>query len=203
MSTTTPVSKRMERGILGLFVTAAAVVAFLFVLPAIRQIGSILAGETPVDLLTRVDIPHTSASSPNIVGATFDTAWVIASGLSDGAQWLIAAGIGFGALTAAATAGAVAYFILLLMWKRPFHRSLVAATQLAGGALLIGGMLAAGLGGLARMMAASELNPIAEDAFIVGFRFDPAVLLAGLAVLTLSVVFQRGLSLQRDTEGLV
>ena len=111
--------------------------------------------------------------------------------------------MGFGALTAALTVSAIVYFFLLLLWKRPFHRSLIVATQLAGGALLIGSILSVGLGGLGRMMAASELNPIAENVFVVGFDFDPTWLLAGLAVLALSFIFRYGTRLQRDTEGLV
>lgn len=53
------------------------------------------------------------------------------------------------------------------------------------------------------MMAADELNPIADDVFVVGFSFDPSVLLAGIGVLALSIVFSYGVKLQRDTKGLV
>lgn len=204
MTTPATVSQSIERGILGLFVAAAAVVGILLLLPPIRQIAQIAAGTTPVGLLTDAEVPHSaSAAGAGIESATFETAWVLATGLGDATRGLVAAGIGFGALTAATTAGAIVYFFLLLMWKRPFHRSLLVATQIAGGALLVGSVLSGGLGGLGRMMAASELNPISGDVFLVGFSFEPGVLLAGVAVLALSFVFDRGQRLQRDTEGLV
>ena len=199
------VSRGMERGILLLFVAAAAVIGLLLLLPPFRQIVQLVSGEASLSLLTAAGIPHTAApgSGPAIVSGTFESSWVIASGLSAGASWLLGLGIAFGGLTAAVTAGAVVYFLLLLMWKRPFHRSLIVATQIAGSALLVGSLLSGGLGGLGRMMTATELNPSADDVFIVGFAFDPAVLLAGVAVLALSFVFSYGTKLTRDTEGLV
>ncbi|MCR2808128.1 MULTISPECIES: hypothetical protein [unclassified Microbacterium] len=204
MTTPESISKTMERGTLALFVAAAAVIGLLLLLPPLRQIAHMAGGRTPVGLLTDAEVPHVgSAGGAGIESATFESAWVIATGLSDSTRGLVAAGVGFGALTAAITAGAVAYFFLLLLWKRPFHRSLVVATQIAGSALLLGSLLSGGLGGLGRMMAASELNPIAGDVFLVAFSFEPGVLLAGVAVLALSFVFGRGQRLQRDTEGLI
>lgn len=199
------VSRGMERGILILFMAAAAVVALAFLLPAVGALVDLARGEMTMSMLTEADLPHDGSTDAGatIASATYESAWVTATGLTDGARWLIGLGIAFGALTAAATAGAVVYFLLLLMWKRPFHRSLIVATQIAGGALLLGSMLSVGFGGLGRMMAADELNPIADDVFVIGFVFDPTVLLAGVGVLALSVVFGYGAKLARDTEGLV
>lgn len=199
------ISRGMERGILILFMAAAAVVGLAFRLPPLRGLADLATGDTTLSLLAQADLPHSGSTDAgaSIATATYETAWVTASGLSDGARWMIGLEIGFGAVTAAATVGAVVYFLLLLMWKRPFHRSLVVATQIAGCALLIGGILSGGLGGLGRMMTATELNPLADDVFIVGFTFDPGVLFAGIAVLALSFVFSYGAKLQRDTEGLV
>ncbi|MET0296513.1 MAG: hypothetical protein ABW024_03865 [Microbacterium sp.] len=199
------ISRGMERGILILFMAAAAVVGLALLLPPVRQIALLASDEASVSLLTSADLPHSGATDAGaaLASATFESSWVVATGLSGGARWLLGLGTAFGALTAAATVGAVVYFLLLLMWKRPFHRSLIVATQIAGAALLIGSMLSAGLGGLGRMITATELNPIADDVFIVGFSFEPGVLLAGVAVLALSFVFERGTRLQRDTAGLV
>jgi hypothetical protein len=202
--TPVPVSRGMERGILILFSAAAAVIGLGLAVPAVQQAVGVATGTGGVGLLTEAALPHDASSSgAGIVSATFDSAWVIASGLSDGARVLLTLGAVAGALTTALTVGAVALFLLLLMWRRPFHRALIVATQVAGCALLLGGILSAGLGGLGRMMAATELNPIAGDVFVVGFRFDPAGMLAGIGVLALSLVFSYGTRLQRDTEGLV
>jgi hypothetical protein len=53
------------------------------------------------------------------------------------------------------------------------------------------------------MMAADELNPLMGDVFVIGFAIDMTPLLAGFAVLALSLVFSYGIRIQRDTEGLV
>lgn len=197
-------SRRMERGVVGLFAAAAAVIGLTLAMPAIRRIGEIVSDRSPVRLLTSEPVPTGSESGgATLISAHFDSASVVASGLSDGARTLLAVGAGVGALTLAATAGAVMYFLLLLLWKRPFHRSLVVATQLAGAALLIGGIVSAGVSGLGTMMAATELNPVAGDVFDVAAAFDPAVFFAGIGVLALSFVFDRGARMQRDTEGLV
>lgn len=206
MTTPAEISRGMERGILILFMAASAVIGLLLLLPPIRQLVHLASsGETVVSLLTTENVGHGGATDAGaaIVSGTFDSAMVVATGLDDATRWLLALGVVFGALTAAVTAGAVVYFLFLLMWKRPFHRSLIVTTQIAGSALLIGSILSGGLGGLGRMMAASELNPTADDVFIVGFAFEPNVLLAGLAVLALSFVFSYGTKLQHDTRGLV
>lgn len=199
-----PVSRRMERGILGLFVAAAVVAGVGLAVPAIRQIVAIAADRTPVQLLTDAPVPiDAAAGGPGILSASYESAAVVASGLDATTRLLLAAGTAFGALTLAATVGAVVYFLLLMMWRRPLHRSLVRASQIAGGALMLGGLLSAGLGGLGTMMAADAINPSADDQFLVGSTFDPAVFFAGLTVLALSLVFDRAAKAQRDTEGLV
>ena len=199
------ISRGMERGILILFMAAAGVIGIGLAIPPVRQGFALFAGGGAVALLTDADVPHSDPEpgAAGIVRGTFETARVVAEGLSDGARALLGWGVLTGALTLLLTVGAVVFFLLLLMWRRPFHRALIVATQVAGGALLIGSILSVGLGGLGRMMAATELNPTADDVFIVGFSFDPAPVFAGIAVLALSFVFSYGTRLQRDTEGLV
>lgn len=204
MSNGMVVSRSMERGILILFTVAGLVLGIALALPAVRQAVGVATGEGGFSLLTDAAVPHDgTADGPSITRATFDTAWVLASGLGEGTRALLALGAAFGALTTLLTVGAVTLFLLLLMWGRPFHRAVIVATQVAGCALLLGGMLSAGLGGLGRMMAASELNTAAGGVFVIGFRFDPAWALVGLGLLALSLVFRYGTRLQRDTEGLV
>ncbi|WP_431796199.1 hypothetical protein [Microbacterium enclense] len=198
------VSARMERGTVVLFAAAGLVMGFALALPAIRAAVDIAGGSATISLLTEADVPRTSSSDGAVItSATFDSARVVAEGLSGHARTLLTFGAAFSALTTLLTVSAVVLFFLLLMWRRPFHRALITATQVAGSALLIGGILSAGLGGLGRMMAADELNPAAGDVFVIGFSFDPVWMLVGIGVLALSVVFTYGTRLQRDTEGLV
>lgn len=204
MTTPTEVSRGMERGILILFTAASVVIGLALTLPTIQLIISIAGGRVPVDLLTTADLPFDATSGgATILSASYETAFVVATGLSGGVSALFIAAAVASALTTFLTVGAVVLFLLLLLWQRPFHRALIAATLVAGTALLIGHLLAGGLGGLGRMMAADELNPLADDVFVVGFSFDPAPLLAGISVLALSFVFSYGTELQRDTKGLV
>ncbi|MBN9210311.1 MAG: hypothetical protein BGO45_07740 [Microbacterium sp. 71-36] len=201
MTDTPPVSRRMERGILILFIAAGLVMGFALALPGVRAAIGIATGTGGFSLLTEAPVP-TDPGAP-IVSARYESAWVISDGLSAGARSLLVSGTAAGVLTTVLTVSAVMLFFFLLLWRRPFHRALVVATRVAGASLLIGGTLSAGLGGLGRMMAADELNPAAGDVFVVGSSFDPVWALVGLSVLALSVVFTYGVRLQRDTEGLV
>lgn len=196
---------RMHRGVLAAFALATAGVAVALQLPAIHGIATALStGEVPFTLLTEAEIAATSTTDgPRLVSATYQQASIIASGLSPTASGFLLAGHSAGVLAAIAVAASVVWFVCLLLWRRPFHRSLVAASSTAGFALLVGGLLSTGLGGLGRMMAADELNPLVGDVFFVGFGFDPVVWVVGALVLALSFVFQRGTSLEHDTQGLV
>ena len=204
MAAPAPVSPRMERGILVLFVAASTVMGSALALPAVRSAIGIATGDGGFSLLTDAAVLTAPTSTgAQTVSARYESAWVVADGLSAGARSLLVSGTAAGALTTLLTIGAVMLFFLLLTWRRPFHRALVIATRVAGASLLIGGLLSAGLTGLGRMMAASELNPSAGDVFVIGSAFEPIWALVGLGVLALSVVFSYGIRLQRDTEGLV
>lgn len=149
MTNGTAVSRAMERGILILF-AAALVLGLALALQAVQQAIGVATGEGGFTLLTDAAVPHAGPlEGPSITQATFDTAWVLASGLGEDTRALLTLGAAFGALTTLLTVGAVTLFLLLLVWGRPFHRAVIVATQVAGCALLLGGMLSAGLGALA------------------------------------------------------
>jgi len=193
-----------ERAVLAILAAGATLLGAALLFARLRTLAR---GETTMSLLTRAEVPyryeaHTDAGA-GIMSAGFDSATVVAGGLSDGTRALLTGGVIADAVATAVSIGAVAWFLLLLIRNRPFHRSLVAASLAAGSALLIGGILSAGLGGLGRMQAAVELNPLAGGVFKVGFLVDPWPAVAGLGVLALAFVFRRGERLQRDTEGLV
>lgn len=138
------VSARMERGTVLLFVAAGLVMGSALSLPAIRAAIDIAGGSATISLLTRAEVPRTRGTDgAAIASATFDSARVVAEGLSANARTLLVLGAGFSALTTLLTVSAVVLFFLLLMWRRPFHRALITATRVAGAALLIGGMLSA------------------------------------------------------------
>jgi len=188
-------------------VLAAAITLVTFVGTAVSGISTLASGETRLQLLTRAEVPNLGTSGgPGIVSAGFDSADVVATGLSDGTRALLTAAALADAATVAAVGGAIAWFLLMFAAGRHFQGSLFATTLVAGFALAIGPLLSTGLGGLGKMQAADELNPVAHDVFVVGFSVDafgPAIPLLGFAVLAIAFVFRSGARLQRDTEGLV
>jgi hypothetical protein len=161
------------------------------------------AGETPIELLTQAEVPHDDDGSPVLVSAEFTNADVLASGLTDGTRALLAIGSGLGTLTGVVIAAAIAILFILLSRGRPFARPLYLFSLIAGATLTLGTMLAQFIAGFGQMGAATELNPGADDVFVVGFEFDPTPWLVGFAVMALAFVFRAGARLQRDTEGLV
>lgn len=127
---------------------------------------------------------------------------VTAEGMGAGPAALIAAGSVLGGLIAITVGIAIAIFLWRLAQGRPFHRSLYATTLLAGGAMALGGLLAAFLSGFGAMQLAFELDP-AGEVIVPGFTFDPSIMATGSVVVALAFAFRAGTRLQRDTEGLV
>ena len=167
-------------------------------------------GETHVEVLTSMELPHAgtpgAGDEPGIISAGFDTARIVATGLSDATRLVLGAGTIITALTILVVGGAIAWLLALAASGKPFRRSLRVSTRAAGTALTFGPLLALGLTGLGQMWAADELRHLADDVLVPGFSVPLlafAIPVVGLAVLALSYVFDVGERLQRDTEGLV
>lgn len=194
---------RSDRGVLwAVLIGAVAYAAVALVTGATHSMQVFfVAGETPVALLTSVEVPQTEGTATMISGA-FTDASVTASGLSGFARGMLGTGVLLGMLTALTVSLALAYFCVSLLRKRPFRRSLTIAALIAGAALLFGGLLGQAATGFGTMQAALDLDSAAEI-FEVGFWFDVTPLFGGFAIMALGVAFQLGERLQRDTEGLV
>ena len=182
---------------------AVALAAATLMIGGYQLMATLSGGETPVELWTRAEVPHTNEGQPQLVSAGFTNASVIASGLTDGTRALLATGLGLGPLTGVVVSGAIAFLFVSVSRGRPFARALYRVTLLTGATLAFGALLAQFVGGLGQMSAAEELNPTANDVFEVAFTFDPILPIAGFAVLALAYVFRAGARLQRETEGLV
>ncbi len=198
-------SDRITIRVLGILVAVITVAAFLWL--SASALGSIVPGETRVEMLIHGEVPNAGTpGGPGIVSAGYSTASIVATGLSAGTRWLLGGAALITALTTAAVGGGSAWFLIMLSARRPFQRSLFATTIIAGFALVLGPLIATGLDGLGHMQAAVELNPLVDDAFTVGFTIDGlgvVVPLLGFVVLALAFVFRSGARMQRDTEGLV
>lgn len=203
---------RADRVVLVVFAIAAAAFGLgslvMGVLRLRLYLGAAGEGGTPVSLLADASLPGipmgaTDGEGPRIVFGAFPTADLLAEGLSGGTRALLGVGEGFAALVAIVVSAALTSLFVSLARGRAFARGLYALALVAGAALAIGSLLAQGIAGFGRMNAAVELNPIADDLFVVGFAFDPTPVLVGFAIMALAFVFRAGSRLQRDTEGLV
>lgn len=185
------------RVILGVGLAGGLIMAALGAFTAIARV--IDPARYAVSLLAHIPV----ATGPGVIDAYGDSIVVRTSALSPGATWVLAAGD----LIDALVIGVVTLCFAATLWgvaqRRPFHRSLPAAAIAAGSALGIGSLLAQGLGGIGRMMAADDLSGSLGGVVEPGFLFTPVPVVVGLGLIALAYVFRAGARLQRDTEGLV
>ncbi len=153
----------------------------------------------PVSLFAEIPLD----AGPGILQAHADRVVVSTDALSAGPVWLFAISDIVFALTIAIVDVCFTCVLLRVVQSRPFHGSLRTAAIVAGCAIAFGSILGQGLGGLARMMAATELAPALGGEVLVGFEFEVISIIVGFGVLALAYVFQAGTRLQREVEGLV
>jgi hypothetical protein len=199
---------RGDRVLFSILAAASAAIGLVSLLSAIGRARLYLLaaadGGTPLSLSTVAPLSEIPGSgSPRIEFGVFPTADLVAHGLTDGTRALLSIGEGLGMLLTIVVGVAVAAFFLSLARGRPFARPLFRLALVAGGTLALGSLVAQLTSGFGEMNAALELNPIADDVFIVGFDVDPAPLVLGFAIMALAAVFRAGSRLERDTEGLV
>jgi hypothetical protein len=185
--------------ILGVLAAAFAAVTLVVGIPGV--IGTV-AGDTVTLPLMLIEPVTEQTGNPAILSAQTDELTVTAAGVGSGVRATLAVGAALGTLIAAAVGVVIALFLWRLAQGRPFHRSLFAASLVAGLAMSIGGLISAFAAGFGAMQLAMALDPDGE-VFVPGFSFDPTLMFAGLVVLALAYVFRAGTRLQRDTEGLV
>ena len=170
-------------------------------------VESLGSGTVALTLSTAQSLPaEADQGSAALLRGEFDSASVVVGGLDAGAFAIALVSKIALALTQLAIAASVALLSWSLVKARPFRRSLSVTVTLSGAIVLIGGILAAGLGVLASWMVADQLND--PDAGLDGFwpilaGVDPTFIAIGVALLLAGLAFEYGNKLQRDTEGLV
>lgn len=200
MTTATEPSKADRIGILAILSVGLIGGVLMAALGAFTAITRVIdPARYPVDLVARIPV----ATGPGIIDAYGDNIIVRTSALSPGTAWLLAAGDLINALVISVVTLCFAATLWGVAQRRPFHRSLPAAAIAAGSALGIGSLLAQGLGGIGRMMAAGELSAPLGGVVEPGFLFTPVPVVVGLGLIALAYVFRAGARLQRETEGLV
>lgn len=209
MSTVTTFERRAERGILiavgaGALLVGGATLIF----GASNLIIDAASGVTPLRLEVDQPLPDgIGGGSATLVDGAYETASVEAKGLGAGVVTLLTVARAFDLLTTAAVTWSVAWLAFKLLRGRPFAGSVANALATAGGALLLGGLLSQGLGGFGAWVAIEELlgdvSAGSDPFFPLVMPFDPAPLGYGLAMLLISIAFERGRRLEQDSEGLV
>ena len=191
MTTTAPRLSLADRIAFGVIAALAALLGMLTVADGVWRTLALGAGDGPVDLLAFAPLPGNVGS---ITGAT-----VTSDALGDGSRTLLVVASVLSLLVAAAISVAVVVFLAMTARGTPFHRTLYPVVLTTGLVMSFGGLLAAGLDGLARMMAGSDLGEPYQPAFEL--QLGPWAF--GFVVLVAAYVIRIGSRLQRDTEGLV
>ena len=199
---------RTIRVVVWLGLAAAVLVGGITLVVGITEIGSgLVNNRTALTLIAEQPLPaaaEASSSGSRIIEGSFETAQVIVADLPFGISALAAAA----ALVDVITRVTIATLVALLSWRllrgAVFARSLSLGAVVAGGALLIGGVLTQGFGSLAAMMAAADLNgPGVRGFWPLAGGLDFTTIVTGLILLLVGLAFEYGERLQRDTEGLV
>lgn len=152
---------------------------------------ALAVGDGPVELFAFTTLPD------NIGDVT--RAIVTSSDIDESSRTLLVASSVISLIVTLAISVAIVAFLVLTAYGRPFHRSLFPLLLTTGLLMSVGGMVAAGLDGLGRMMAGGELGEPYEAAF--EFGLGPWAF--GFVVLVAAYVVGVGTRLQRETDGLV
>ena len=196
-----------SRVVFWMCLAAAVLVGGITLVVGLTEIVSALVNNrTALTLIADRPLPVAEASSSGsrIIEGSFETAHVIVVDLPFGISALVAAATLVDVLTRVAIATLVALLSWRLLRGAVFARSLSVVAVIAGGALLIGGVLTQGFGSLAAIMAAADLNgPGGRGFWPLAGRLDFTTIVTGLILLLVGLAFEYGERLQRETEGLV
>lgn len=204
----TNAAARTTRGIVWL-VLAASILAMLGILAfgAASIVGGVIDGSITTRLDTAQPLP-TSADSgtATLVDGTFDGAFVTVTDVSTATMVVDTIASVAGLLTQLAVAGALALLCWSLLNTKPFRRRLSLTVTLAGGTVLIGGIISAGLAVFSSWLIAEQLNAASDglDGFWpISASVDPTFIALGLGLMLVGLAFGHAENLQRDTAGLV
>ncbi|MGA7206472.1 MAG: hypothetical protein WBX27_17805 [Specibacter sp.] len=198
------ISTGIRRALLwAVFVLAAVATAAIAVLGSIPVIQTLTGGGLPLELVV-AQVIQPGGNSGMIATQSYDSASIVLANFSQKVMALATAAALAQILTQAALAALAALVVWRLLHPRPFRRSLSAVTTLGGAVVLLGGVLAQGLGAFTHGVAVAELNGSPVRGFwpFAG-SFDPSFLAVGVVLILVGLAFRHGEHLQHDTEGLI
>ena len=190
----------------------AALVATLHVV-GLAASGREILGSGPLTVrnlaLGNSGTPQFATSSPEITGASYETATVTVAQAPTSARWLLWGEVAATSLAAVGIALALAWLCVRVIRYRPFGRSVTLALFTTAVLVMVGGVLTDVLGAMGRAELVSALGTSVlsgdhgEGLLTMAMNVSLAPIGIGLAIGVLGAAFEVGARLQRDTEGLI
>jgi len=189
---------------LGLVATGAVSIAIAALTGAVGRAIEIFSSPVAVDMPVHDAEVPALAGAAGVASAEFTESTVSFETLDAGVRWLL---LGETVLPALAT-----IMVCMTLWwlgfslirQRAFRRSMVPVLATASLSLIVAGMIAPLLGGIARAEAVKALpEPASEMFWTFLVRLDASPIGWGIALALIAAAFEVGRRMQRDTEGLV
>lgn len=165
--------------------------------------------------LVNAQTPAFIEGASAIVAAHYDTATLTIAGLPGAVRWLLVSHSAVESLLGIGLSVIVFILGMRLLSQRPFTRTATGALMAASILVIVVGMVAPFLGGIADAEAVAFLGDAvtggqdaaaggpAEGLSLFVMYLDPAPIGWGFALAVIASTFQLGQRMQRDTEGLI
>lgn len=191
---------------LGLVATGAVSIGIASVVGAIGAGIEIFGSPVAVSLPVHDAQMSSLADADGITAAEYTLSVVSLENLDAGARWLLLAEVTLPAVATVIVCAALWWLGLSLIRQRAFRKSMVPVLATAAIALIVAGMIAPLLGGIARAQVVEQLTASGADSrgfWMLLVQLDPAPIGWGIALALVATAFEVGQRLQRETEGLV
>ena len=204
----TSAAARTTRGVVWV-VFGASILAMLGMLAfgATSIVGSLVDGTITTQLVTAQPLPpEADAGTATLVDGGFEMATVTVTDVTPATFVVDTIARSAGLLTQLAVAASLAMLCWSLVSNKPFRRRLSLTITLAGGTVLLGGIISAGLAVFSSWFIAEQLNAASDglDGFWpISAAVDPIFIVLGFGLMFVGLAFDYAERLQRDTAGLV
>lgn len=196
----------LEGVALGLVATGAVSIGVASVFGAVGAGIEIFGSPVPVSLPVQGMQMDSLADADGIAAAEYTQSLVSFEALDAGTRWLLLAEVALPALATVIVCAALWWLGLSLIRQRAFRKSMVPVLATASLALIVAGMIAPLLGGIARAQVVEQLTASGADSrgfWMLLVQLDPAPIGWGIALALVATAFEVGQRMQRETEGLV
>jgi hypothetical protein len=191
---------------LGLVATGAVSIGVASVFGAVSAGIEIFGSPVSVSLPVQGMRMDSLTDADGIAAAEYTQSLVSFDTLDAGTRWLLLAEVALPALATVVVCAALWWLGLSLIRQRAFRKSMVPVLATASLALIVAGMIAPLLGGIARAQVVEHLAAFGADTrnfWMLLVEVNPAPIGWGIALALVATAFEVGQRMQRETEGLV